>query len=218
MKQALSWLQNKRRRYQCQQKCYGVDAPECFHDKTVNVLVLGAEGVGKTSLIRTLIGEGMDNGKKPTVYDVYEKEFKEDLGTVRIEFTDMTGKISFPVMEKLAIKKSDVFVLVYSLDRTKTLNEVERLRKAIIQIKDKSPEEIPMIVVGNKMDLVDIRAEFDPMKESYLTHIHTSVRNQINLCALEMALIQECIFHLIIAEDPPSQNQGRSIIYCNCIS
>ena len=86
-------------------------------------------------------------------------------------------------MENLAIKRSDVFVLVYSVDNKESVKEIERLRRVIVETKSKHSTEIPIIVVGNKLDLLDSSAEFDSniktnVKEWCFLHIHTSAENR----------------------------------------
>ena len=219
MDQVLSWMKN--RRY-CRDRRFGPDVSVCFHGQKIKALVLGAEGTGKSSLVRAIIGEGVDAEKEPTIYDVYEKEFKEDYGTIQVEFTVMTGKFAFPAMEKLAIKRSDVFILVYSMDRKKTMNELDRLRKVITETKNKHTTEIPLIVVGNKMDLLNSphAQEADSntdkaIKNWCFLHIQTSVKNGLNLGALERALIQESTFHAVTIKDKLKRKYSGSIIYRN---
>ena len=180
--------------------------------------MLGAEGVGKTSLVRKIVGEGADFGGEPTVYDVYQKEFKEDYCTIQVEFTDMTGEFAFPAMEKLAIKRSDVFVLVYSLDKKESVNELERLRKVITETKSKHSTEIPIIVVANKVDLFDSLAEFDSntentVKDWCFSYIRTSAQQEFNLCGLEMAVIQECTFYAVTTKETLRRSHSGSITY-----
>ena len=199
MKKAISWISNK---CKCRNGRFGPEVAVRLNGRTINVLVLGAQGVGKTSLIKYLLGQDTQGGLQPTVYDVYQKEFKEEFGTVVVEFTDMTGKFSFPAMEKIAIARSHVFVLVYSLERKETLNELERLRKVITETQSKHSSEIPIILVGNKMDLLDSQTELknivdNTVEDWCFSHIKTSVKNEINLCDLEMTLIQACAFYAV---------------------
>ena len=223
MEQAFSWLSNKRNSFHNYKARFGPEASASLHGKTIKVLVLGAEGVGKTSLIRSLLGKDVDNGIKSTVYDVYEKEFKEDYGTVRVEFTDMTGRLSFPAMERLAIGRSHVFVLVYSLDSMRSLQELERLRNVIVETKKKPSIEIPIIVVGNKMDLIDpiVKLEntiFNTVNEWCFSHVQVSFQSEINLFTLESTLIQECTLYAITNGEYLEQNHSGKIKYNSQLS
>ena len=216
--EAFSWLANRQQQFHSQRKCFGPDTSKRLPGRTIKVLVLGDEGVGKTSLVKSLLRQDLATGKNHTVYDVYEKEFKEAHGTIRVEFTVITGKFAFPAMERLAIKRSDVFVLVYSLEKRKTLKEIERLRKVLIETKNQHSTEIPIIVVGNKLDLLPSSPSFDnntgnTIEEWCFSHIHTSVRNDINLSTLEAALIQECTLNAIVTKKSARRTNSGSIKY-----
>ena len=222
MDRILSWIPYSRKRFYYQQKLqkqrFGSEISLYLPERTIKVLVLGAQGVGKTSLIRCLLGKSINNGIQSTVYDVYEKEYNEDYGLVRLELTDMTGQFAFPAMERVAIQKSDVFVLVYSLDNSKSMKELDRLRKVIVETKQKHSTEIPIIVVGNKMDLVDSSVDLDCSSRNSITdwcfsHIQTSVPYEINLYSLELALIQECTTHAIVAREAVSRQHSGRILY-----
>ena len=56
------------------------------------------------------------------------------------------------------------------------------------------------------MDLIDSQEEFEDsvnnvIREWCFSHIQTSVRSDMNLCALEMTLIQECAFYAVMTEN-----------------
>lgn len=59
-------------------------------------------------------------------------------------------------MRDLYMKTGQGFLLVFSITSPSSLSELAGLREEIIRIKD--DENIPMVIVGNKSDLVEARA------------------------------------------------------------
>ncbi|KAH8755338.1 small GTPase superfamily, partial [Diaporthe sp. PMI_573] len=53
------------------------------------------------------------------------------------------------------IKKGDGFLLVFSITSRSTLNELYDLREEIVRLKDR--DQVPIVLVGNKVDLEDQR-------------------------------------------------------------
>lgn len=117
------------------------------------VVVLGAGGVGKTSLIKRFVTDTFPQHYIPTVEDVYEKSvsLNKDFGAF-FEILDTAGSYQFPAMRKLTIERGDAFILVYSLSDDNSIDEVLRLQQEIINIKGTT--DVAMMVVGNKTDLV----------------------------------------------------------------
>ena len=166
----------------------------------IKIVVLGAGGVGKTSLVRYILAEKeyqfLDH-YQPTVYDVHQKEVICDQGSFLFEITDMAGQYSFPAMRKLAITRSDLFMLVYNVADKKTLEAARRIKDEICSIKDQTSSRITLILVGNKMDLTksdsdcpecDADAEVDDWCFSRLV---TSAKTGYNMERLFETIIEE---------------------------
>ena len=177
----------------------------------VRILVLGDGRVGKTSLVRQLFGFGFPDGYKPTAYDVYEKEVEGDEGKYLFEITDFAGQYSFPPMRRLAISKNDIFVLVYSVVDKNSVSSVNRLRDEIISIKREHTKGIPLIVVGNKTDMLesDSTAVRDAKREIggwCFSKLVTSAKTGHNLSHLYETLIEECDT-MVLYEDLPAKRR-----------
>ena len=143
------------------------------YSRVVNVVFLGAAGVGKSSLVRRLLDREFMEDYVPTVYDVFHKEIINDNGRVNFQITDMSGYYSFPPMRRIAISKSNVFVLVYEIGNSKSYEEVKRLKDEIIELKGDCGAGI--IIVGNKTDVkthakkLDVEKEDDLIASSFTT-------------------------------------------------
>ena len=168
----------------------------------IKVLVLGAARVGKTSLIKRLVGEDFNENQTPTLYDVYEKEIESEHGDFIFQFTDSGGSRSFPPMRQLEMSKSDICLLVYSTNDMKTIEVAKRL-KGEIEIAEKKLEiEIPYILVGNKVDLQQLEAEEHieqnssvssvmALESTCVSHVLTSAKTGINVFNLMKTLSSE---------------------------
>ena len=148
---ASSWNSFKRNALEMAPKKYKrtQSLPDVY-SRVIDVLFLGAAGVGKTNLVRRLLDREFQEDYVPTVYDVFHKEIVKDSGKVTFQITDMSGFYSFPPMRRIAIARNDVFVLVYEIGNKKSYKEVGRLKEEIVQQRSDSP--ISIIIVGNKVD------------------------------------------------------------------
>nr|AAU45400.1 ras-dva small GTPase [Xenopus tropicalis] len=118
---------------------------------TVRLVFFGAAGVGKTALIQRFLNDRFDDRYRRTVEEMYCLNPEPGALQLRIQILDTSGSYSFPAMRKLSIQQGDAFALVFSLSEPDSFQEVERLRSEIIQVKGDA--EVPIVVVGNQMDL-----------------------------------------------------------------
>ena len=117
------------------------------------VVIFGDSGVGKSSIIRQLVGEGFTEQHIPTVEDFYVKQMSYRNKTYDLEIIDTSGTYEFPAMRRVAIQKADAAVLVYSLDKPESFTKLERFMEEIKSCCDDSNRMIPVMIVSNKADL-----------------------------------------------------------------
>ncbi|MBV96376.1 GTP-binding protein Di-Ras3, partial [Eschrichtius robustus] len=91
------------------------------------VVVLGSAGVGKGAL-----GQSHKAGA--------------------LHITDTTGGRHYRGLQRLAIARGHAFILVYSVTKKQTLEELKPLYELIRQLKGNNPQKCPIILVGNKCD------------------------------------------------------------------
>lgn len=118
------------------------------------VAFLGAKKVGKTCLITQLLKKSLPTKYSPTIETMfrYDIQTAEDSFT-KLEIVDTAGNFEFPNMLKKAVRSCHAFVLVFDLSNPmRTFEEIEMLRQLIIE--EKGTEYAPIIVIGNKKDLV----------------------------------------------------------------
>ena len=119
------------------------------------LVVLGAGGVGKSCLTVQFVQGVYLDSYDPTIEDSYRKTIEIDNKVFDLEILDTAGVAQFTAMRELYIKSGMGFLLVYSVTDPQSLEELMGLREQVLRIKD-SPR-VPMVLVGNKADLVDER-------------------------------------------------------------
>ncbi|XP_052778485.1 GTP-binding protein Di-Ras2-like [Mya arenaria] len=136
-------------------------------DQRNRVLFLGAGGVGKSSILKRFLFNTSSDTYLETE-DLYAREFTIQGVEVIVDFLDTAGKLVFPVMRRLSITTAHAFILVYSVTSSETFEEVKRLWDEIKEARS-NYEDLPCVVVGNKVDLEDNRQveKFDALNWVY---------------------------------------------------
>ena len=123
--------------------------PEQSND--YRVVVFGAGGVGKSSLVLRFVRGTFRDSYVPTIEDTYRQVISANKQVCTLQITDTTGSHQFPAMQRLSISKGHAFILVYSVTSKQSLEELKPIVQEIIQIKGEV-EGYPVMLVGNKMD------------------------------------------------------------------
>ncbi|XP_016414692.1 GTP-binding protein Di-Ras1-like [Sinocyclocheilus rhinocerous] len=123
--------------------------PEQSND--YRVVVFGAGGVGKSSLVLRFVKGTFRDTYIPTVEDTYRQVISCDKSVCTLEITDTTGSHQFPAMQRLSISKGHAFILVYSITSRQSLEELKPIYQQVLAIKG-NVENIPIMLVGNKND------------------------------------------------------------------
>ncbi|WPK26357.1 hypothetical protein PUMCH_003710 [Australozyma saopauloensis] len=119
------------------------------------IVVLGAGGVGKSSVTVQFVQGVYVESYDPTIEDSYRKQIEVDGRACDLEILDTAGVAQFTAMRELYIKSGKGFLLVYSVTDANSLKELLALREQVLRIKDS--ENVPMVLIGNKCDLEDDR-------------------------------------------------------------
>ncbi|XP_069835526.1 GTP-binding protein Di-Ras3 [Dendropsophus ebraccatus] len=123
--------------------------PEQSND--YRVVVFGAAGVGKSSLVLRFVRGTFRETYIPTIEDTYRQVISCDKNICTLQITDTTGSHQFPAMQRLSISKGHAFILVYSVTSKQSMEELKPIYDQICQIKGDT-HSIPIMLVGNKSD------------------------------------------------------------------
>ncbi|ALC46540.1 CG8500 [Drosophila busckii] len=124
-------------------------APEQSND--YRVVVFGAGGVGKSSLVLRFIKGTFRESYIPTIEDTYRQVISCNKNICTLQITDTTGSHQFPAMQRLSISKGHAFILVYSVCSKQSLEELRPIWALIKELKG-DVISIPVMLVGNKCD------------------------------------------------------------------
>uniref|UniRef100_H2ZEY9 Small monomeric GTPase n=1 Tax=Ciona savignyi TaxID=51511 RepID=H2ZEY9_CIOSA len=117
------------------------------------IILMGAGGVGKTSMTTQFVTEKFEETYEPTIEEIHRKTITLDGEQCMLELIDTAGMDQFSQMRDLYIRKGDGFILVYSIIDPTTFEDVKSIREQIV--RNKLSEQVPIVLVGNKRDLAE---------------------------------------------------------------
>jgi len=119
-------------------------------------VVVGAGGVGKSALTVRFIQGNFVEKYDPTIEDSYRKLVEVDGVASMLDIMDTAGQEEYSALRDQYMKTGQGFILVYSITTTTSFEAATKLRTQILRIKEEQ-QDIPIILVGNKLDLVEER-------------------------------------------------------------
>jgi small GTP-binding protein len=149
-------------------------------------LILGGEGaVGKTSMVHRFVEDSFETDYKATIgTSIMKKEcdFESLNSSVRFVIWDLAGQAQFQRVRQSYLANARAGILVYDVTRK---NTYEKIKDWYDEIKSNT-KEISMILVGNKIDLVEEREVSSEegrelAEELSLSYIETSAKTGENI-------------------------------------
>jgi len=92
----------------------------------------------------------------PTIEDSYRKLVEVDGTACMLDIMDTAGQEEYSALRDQYMKTGQGFILVYSITSSTSFEAASKLRTQILRIKE-DQQDIPIILVGNKLDLEDER-------------------------------------------------------------
>lgn len=115
------------------------------------LVVVGAGGVGKSALTIQLIQNHFVEEYDPTIEDSYRKQVVIDGETCLLDILDTAGQEEYSAMRDQYMRTGEGFLCVFAVNNLKSFEDINQYREQIKRVKD--ADEVPMVLVGNKVDL-----------------------------------------------------------------
>ncbi|KAG7805727.1 hypothetical protein KL921_005338 [Ogataea angusta] len=125
--------------------------------KEYRLVVVGPPVVGKSALTIRLTQSEFANEYDPTIEDSYRHYCEINGVPSSLDILDTAGQEEYSSMRDLYMKTGEGFLLVFSLTDRKTFEEISSFYNQIMRVKGEQVAFPPLILVGNKSDLVDER-------------------------------------------------------------
>ncbi|EDR25451.1 hypothetical protein, conserved [Entamoeba dispar SAW760] len=166
---------------------------------TINIVVFGSGGVGKTALIHRYINSTFITQYEPSTDSLEHcsKIINDVICTINIQ--DTSGSDLFETLRELYVRSSDGALLVCSGISPSTLNELPEFYNVIRRFK--SEEDCIVVVVINKTDLdliIDIKEAKRFAESINAPWIKTSAKTNNNVVEAFSILVQR-----ILEKNPP---------------
>ena len=168
-------------------------------------LILGGDGgVGKTSMVHRFVEDAFQTDYKSTIgTSIMKKEcdFEGLSSKVRFVIWDLAGQSQFKRVRQTYVENAEAGIVVFDVTRKETFDNLETWNK---EIKEASPT-ISLILVGNKIDLVDDRQvtteEGQALAQKLgLTYVETSAKDGTNIQDSFKMLALQMIKRFVVTE------------------
>ena len=126
--------------------------------EALKIVLLGDTGVGKTSIVERFIFEKYTPQNQPTLGAMFVTKFitiPNHGPTIKLNIWDTAGQEKYRSIASTYYKQASIALIVYDITSSNTFDEAKKMIK---EVKEKLPPDTSVILVGNKIDMVDNEA------------------------------------------------------------
>ena len=159
----------------------------------LKLVLLGDSGVGKTNLISRYISNSFDENTRATIgVEFFCKNFRiNKKRTIKVEIWDTAGQERYKAITSVYYKGAKGAFIVYDITSRKTFENID---KWIGEIKERTTDDVKLIIIGNKTDLNNER---EVKSEEALIKYQDMDIPLIETSALEDTNVNEAFINLI---------------------
>ncbi|XP_073964744.1 RAS oncogene family member RabX1 [Choristoneura fumiferana] len=120
------------------------------------IVVLGAQGVGKTSLVVRYIGKMFSKHISPTIgASFFTCNINVDGARIKLQVWDTAGQERFRSMAPMYYRNANAALLVYDIT---SVGSFVAVKSWVKELQSNVPEPMVLALVGNKCDLHEARS------------------------------------------------------------
>ena len=117
----------------------------------LKVVLIGDSAVGKTSIFSRMKGDDFVTDQTSTVGGSCSYfEVKTEKGSVNLNMWDTAGQERFRTIVPMYFRKAAVVIIVFDVTKKATFDAIDEWYSLV---REKAPENVKIILVGNKTDL-----------------------------------------------------------------
>ncbi|XP_050407348.1 GTP-binding protein Rheb [Patella vulgata] len=132
--------------------------------KQRRIALMGYRSVGKSSLTIQYVENQFVDSYDPTIENTFQKVIKIRGQEYSLQLVDTAGQDEYSVLPQSYFTNIDGYVLVYSVNSSKSLDVIKYVYDKILDMKGKT--QVPVVLVGNKSDLrMEREISFDDGKK-----------------------------------------------------
>ncbi|KAJ7036961.1 ras-related protein Rab7 [Mycena alexandri] len=146
----------------------------------LKVIILGDSGVGKTSLMNQYVNKG---------FSAFHRRTGLSTPLTPTQLWDTAGQERFQSLGVAFYRGADCCVLVYDVNSAKSFEALDSWRdEFLIQASPHDPENLPFVVLGNKIDVEENRRQVTQKRsiawcksEGNIPYFETSAKEATNV-------------------------------------
>jgi len=154
------------------------------YDYLFKILLLGSQGVGKTSLLARFADDEFLESYRTTVgVDFKIRTIEIDDKTIKLQLWDTAGQERFKTVTNTYFRGAHGVILVYDVTDAKTFSQINDYW--LNEVESNAPANAVLMIVGNKCDLgnraVDVKQASTFAKSKEALFLETSAKNATNV-------------------------------------
>jgi len=183
------------------------------------MVVVGAGGVGKSALTIQLIQNHFVEDYDPTIEDSYIKQVVVDGSICILDILDTAGQEEYSAMREHYMRTGEGFLCIFAVTSLKSFQEIDTFRTQALRVKD--TESVPMVLVGNKVDLpkrdVSTKDGNEKAQQFAIPYVETSAKTKQGVEEAFFTLVREIIADRRRQESQKKSDSKKSKFRCNIL-
>lgn len=190
--------------------------------KTIKCVCVGDGCVGKTSMLISYTTNSFPQSYLPTVFDNYSVTVMINQEPFTLALFDTAGQTDFQSLRKFSYKNTDVFLVCFNVMSPVSFKNA--LKMWVNEIRQITSEDVPIVLVGTKIDLRNDRNQIENLAKSKEKVISREQGEQaakqiraqsyVECSALTQESLKETFDAAIIAALTPSTSKSNRILCC----